>query len=514
MRLHASAVGLVALLALAGCKGPAPSSTGQAGADAATTGADASARGAAHDGGADAASPPATAAPSDRTLRVVAEADSATPPSFVLTADARLFVVSGPFLYEPRPDGALEVLGGAAAYAPLYAGSEDALVGYLSHPRIERVVDSAAGAGALDVKLVGESAGGYRIDKGALSLLDAAAFKGDAGARAPEEPDAATVIGSVAAAKGAATKCRRLPSFDGRAYAACRARGAGAAGDKVTFHVKEGDAYKPAFVAAAGVDDKGSIGADGALYVAGTSAASFAVFRCAPDAACDKLPVELDPEPKDPKAAAPAPPSYVTSFTDAMDSAESKYWQSFSIGGVRAGQSGLQAEQVLARGPGDVWVLARTSPSSARVYFHSGAARPRARLASDLDARVLVRNEKAPAVWVGHCDQVFVRLAGTRGDAPLAIEAVKAKVPEIKATLAVRTDDDFYTPFEWTLVEGRLHDERVAGVVVRRSDVEAKVERMERAVDKLVDKLATNPMSRPKVTCTLPVLAAVHASGS
>ena len=82
---------------------------------------------------------------------------------------------------------------------------------------------------------------------------------------------------------------------------------------------------------------------------------------------------------------------------------------------------------------------------------------------------------------------------------------------EMKKLLAVRTEDEYFTPYGSAMVEGRLHDEHVAGIVVYRADVEASVDRMERVVDKMIDKLATNPMSRPTAYCTLPVLSAIVA---
>lgn len=516
-----SFVGAVAVLA--GCKGtpPAPAEgRGDAGAPVVSVSAAAASAGPGADGG-DAAA----IAPGDRTLRVVAESDLTTS-EVAVTADDRLIVTSGPFVYEPRPDGSLELIGGATAYAPLYGGNEDTVIGYLPpHPRVVRVVASAGGG--LEARLFPDAAGGFRLEKGALAPLEAKFFETDAGPWASRGTlpvgalEASTVLPALTGPSAAATKCRRLPAFDGRSYASCRTRGAAGAPGKLSFHVKDGEAYKPAFAAATSVDDKATIGADGALYVAGIGAKSSeaAVFRCSEGAGCEKLAIDIGQEKNDAGAPPPAaPPSYASSITDVIesDSEQARSWQSFSIEATRPAPGQLQIEQVFARSAGDVWIVARKDGfEGGRFILHSGAARPRARLASDLDARVLVRNHRPPSVWVGHCDQVFVRMAGARGDAPLPVDAIKAKVSDIKATLSARgAGDDFYALFGWTLVEGRLHEERVVGIVVRRTDAEGNLARMERAVERLVDKLTTNPMSRPQVYCTLPVLSAVLASGS
>ena len=121
--------------------------------------------------------------------------------------------------------------------------------------------------------------------------------------------------------------------------------------------------------------------------------------------------------------------------------------------------------------------------------------RARVRLPTKLDGRVMQKNTSPPQVWTGHCEQVFVRLSA--GDAK--------KTAEIEKALGVKSLG-YDTPFHWWVVEGRLHEDKVSGVVIVRRDVEEPLEKLERATEKLVDALTPNPMSKPKVYCTLPVL--------
>jgi len=441
---------------------------------------------------ADAAVDAAPKAPTDPTLRVVAEADLGGSLTAV-TADDRLIVASGTFLYEAKADGSLALLGAPESYAPLFPGSEETVIGYVSNARPFRILGAGRG---LDVKLTGDEGAAFHVEDGALTMLDAKTFAKDA--PEPEVPVEGVADG---------TKCSRLPSFDGHTYARCRAKVAKKT--KLSFHVKDAaGAWKAAFANAADVADTGTVGDDGALYVA--TAKGDAVVRCVdgaePATACETLAIDT-------KLEASATPSYNLSYTDTMNAQESRYWATLRVAAPAVPKGPLSIDRVVARSRTDLWVAATMPAVGTRVLLHSGAlgGKDRVRLPSDLDGRVLARNTKAPSPWVGHCDQVFVKVVAAKGDAAIDTTALKARAEEMKKLVAVRTEDEYFTPYGSAMVEGRLYDEHVAGLVVYRADVEASMDRMERIVEKMVDKLATNPMSRPTAYCTLPVLSAIVA---
>gem|GEM_PF-5296538 len=430
------------------------------------------------------------AGPPDRTMRVVARAPWA-PFDVGASDDGRLFFPSGGLVYEARADGALDLVGGnPGIYAPVVSpNGDEALVGYLDLPRIARVVPNGSG---VDVRFATVDGGGFRIEGGALKLLDAAAapppYTGasqDLPSRPPGEE-----------------RCARVRSFDGRTYARCHApKMAGG-----TLYVLDGGTWSKTFGAASGYG-RGSVSSDGALYALAPNGRE--AVRCAPGGPCTPLTVEPHDDVRG--------PSYGSSVTEVVRE-DGQPWQTLLLRhDARASHERVHFGEVIARSPDDVWIVG--SDPGGRVVFHSGPRRAVQELPSEIDARVLVQNAKPPVLWVGHCEQVFVRLAGTReldagaaADASTPASAVKARLPQIKKALArAPSAAAGIEPFAWTLVEGRLHDEHVAAVVVFRSDVEAKLEHLERAVTKLVDELASNPMDRPRVTCTLPVLSAIHA---
>ena len=446
--------------------------------------------------GSDGAADAAPKTPVDPTIRVVAEADVGGS-TIAVTSDDRLIVASGTFLYEAKSDGSLALLGAPESYAPLFPGSEEAVIGYVSNARPSRILGAGKG---LDVKLTGDEGAAFHVEDGALTMLDAKTFAKDA-----PEPE----VQVDGAAEGA--KCFRLPSFDGNAYARCHAKVGRKT--KISFHTKGAakatdGTWKPAFANATDVMDNGTVGDDGALY--GATSKGDALVRCVdgkePSAACE--PITLDT-----KLESSATPSYNLSYTDTMNQQESRYWSTLRVASPAIPKGPLSIERVVARSRTDLWVAATMPAVGSRVLLHSGAlgGKDRVRLPSDLDGRVLARNTKAPSPWVGHCDQVFVKVVAAKGDGAIDTSALKARADEMKKLLAVRTEDEYFTPYGSAMVEGRLHDEHVAGIVVYRADVEASVDRMERVVDKMIDKLATNPMSRPTAYCTLPVLSAIVA---
>lgn len=452
------------------------------------------------DAGADAASKAAVAPPVDPTLRVVAEADEPSS-TITLTADDRLVVTSGSFVYEAKADGSLALQGGPESYAPLFPGSEETLIGYVSHARPQRVLSAGKG---LDIKLTGDEGAAFHVENGNLSMLDVKSFA----------KDAAEPVLEVEGAPSNA-KCFRLPSFDDHTYARCQVRANKT--KKITFHAKDANgSWKRAFATLGeepnarekDFDDAGTIGIDGALYVPARNGET--VVRCTetPESktACETLSIDA-------KLESSGAPTYRLEYTDAMNQQESRYWATIRVASPAIPKGSLAIERVVARSPADVWVVATARTVSTRVFLHSGplGGKDRVRLPSDIDGRVLARNTKAPAPWVGHCDQVFVKVLATKSDAALDTGALKSRSEELKKMLNVRTEDEYFTPYLSAMVEGRLHDEHVAGVIVVRNDVEASVDRMERIVDKMIDKLATNPMTRPQAYCTLPVLTSILA---
>jgi hypothetical protein len=125
--------------------------------------------------------------------------------------------------------------------------------------------------------------------------------------------------------------------------------------------------------------------------------------------------------------------------------------------------------------------------------------RERLLLPSRLDGRFLAKNAGPPQPWTGHCEQVFVRLG--RADA----EGIAKRVPEIEKALGAASES-YDTAFHWWLVEGRLHEDHVIGIVIVHRDVEEPLDKMERAVERLVAAFSPDPVSKPPAYCTLPVL--------
>jgi hypothetical protein len=528
--------------------------------------------GAASDGGAgDAAPRVATAdggggdasarASADRTLRVVAQAPT---PNVTLGAlGERVVLAVGPLVYEGKEDGELALVGGAQAYAPLYP-DEESLVGYGPVlPRTTALADD--GHGGLVAEHVSPKRKTWRLAGAKLEAVDAKPFfravpfrgkmlavrrdpsevgwldgskdplpAGLAGVtvhdvalakngalvaiaeaqkdrtlhaltlRADAPPDQAFADAKLETEVGAA--CDFVPSFDGETYVRCASPAkAKATARRTKIHRLEGAEWREAFAGALPdeADGPASIDREGALWLAAKRGPTVdrcpRAGRCAPYDAWDKT------------IAGRELATYVRTPTDAMDANAERYWETISIGTTTAApKTPPSIAQMIVRGADDAWMVLTSGP--AQLVVHSGAPREPAQLPGDVDARVIVRNARPPARWVGHCEHVFVRMAGKRGDERLDLEAAKARLADVKAALAPppRRDDDSYygAPFSWAMVEGTLHDEHVVGVVVVRNDVEASLDAMERSVQRLVDKLATDPVSKPLATCTLPVLRA------
>lgn len=534
-------VGVVgAALVLAGCPKDPPASNDAgvlASASAAPRGLDAGA---------------AKKATGDTTIRAVGQ--SLEGDAHFAMVGGKVLVVNGSLLWEAKSDGELALLGGPAAWAPLFSDDEN-LAGYgATYPHISGVTDDGNGNVLLaagksfriageKLEVVGEKSFGRGVpfqkkalvertdpNTGAFEVgwLDGTkegvpAFGINVRAMTPTKGGGLVAIGTskkdpsfhavVVKADGTVEdtrlqtngrpSCDFVPSFDGAVYVRCGAIAKGKDAQAPKIHRLEGAAFQEVFAEAQLPDPEGamSIDAEGALYAAPKR--GLKLTRCPKTGACAAI--EIDPG----VAKGVTTALYRRRNTDAMESSTSRYWETLDVDELTPGKEASippTIRSLVARAPDDVWVV--TSTTQGQVIAHSGAARPFVTLPSDINARVMVRNTKPAARWTGHCEQVFVRIAGARGDKVLDVEAAKKRLPDVKQALTVpRRDEDYFgAPFHWAMVEGTLGDERVVGVFAARADAEASIDRMETAVQKLVDKLATDPVTKPPVTCTLPML--------
>lgn len=532
---------VVATLVLAGCpKDPPASSDAGAGVPSASAGAR----------GTDAGLVPKRVG--DTTVRAVAQAPDGDA-RFAIVG-GKVLLANGSLLWEAKADGELALLGSPSAWAPLFSDDEN-LAGYGPlYPHVGGVTDDGTGnvlfAAGKAFRLAGEKlevvsekafGSGVPFQKKALvdrvdpntgafevGWLDGTKdglppFGITVRAMAPTKGGGLVALGTskkdpsfhavVVKADGTVEdtrlqtngrpSCDFVPSFDGAVYVRCGSIAKGKEVQAPKIHRLEGTAFQEVFAEAQLPDAEGpmSIDAEGTLYAAAKR--GLKITRCPKTGAC--APLEIDPNAAKGVTAA----LYRRRSTDAMESSTSRYWETLDVDEITLGKDATYpptVRGVVARAPDDVWVV--TSTSQGQVIAHTGAARPLATLPTDINARVMVRNAKPAARWTGHCEQVFVRIAGARGDKALDLEAAKKRLPDVKQALTVaRRDDEYYgAPFHWAMVEGTLGDERVVGVFAARADAEASIDRMETAVQKLVDKLATDPVTKPPVTCTLPVL--------
>jgi hypothetical protein len=486
---------------------------------------------------------PAPIAP-DTTMRVVAEAGSSLGAHVI--EDGRFVIAAGGMLFDPRPDGSLALVSTPEAYAGI-VGEDESLVGYggtsvrtpslvaasgeggfraffaygepnaitLANGKTEASNDRArtrvatwrgkaltlnvesggiAWVDASDKSPVPDGAGGHVVDDLAIvgtSLVAIARAKKDFSPASLVWRDgdgAATVVPLPTSMHGGVTRCAFVSAFDDRTYARCSST-TSKAGLVVTFHRFDGRAWEQVFADAENAGEAASIASDGSLFVA--KRGSTDLMRCLPRGGC----ALLDREPT--YATSGAGASWTTIYSDVVELATGRTWQTFGISTHPKGVKATRIESVVARTPDDVWAIA--SAEQQRLVLHSGPEHDRVALPSETDARVIVRNAKPPTKWIGHCDQVFVRLPR---------DAAK-RLPEIKGALAAAPLDgpSFYgVPYGWDLVEGRLGGEPVTGVVLHRADAEAPLDPMERAATKLVSRFTTNPVTQPDAFCTLPEL--------
>jgi hypothetical protein len=540
-----TAVFLSALSGLTGCEAcKAPSKAADASTDAASSTASSTA--AALDAAAE-------AKPRDRTLVAIAEgsSDAKLAPTF----DGRIVVLSGAMPYEAKPNGALEPLVGGAALAPLYP-DDDTFVGFLdSSTSVQWVrgdlggtpgpllLDGFAGArrktfAVRDRKLVaastpveashvarwkgkllGASFGmkqnemawlddksepapppvakipnitGLAVDaQGTLVVLGFSSYERPRAALFPatwKAGDAPTIV------EGAQSpSCSLVPSFDASVVLRC-AEGPGFGEGTKFFRIAK-TGFERIFPHAPSGVSSGSIGKDGALYVVLPKV--LIVLRCAADASkCLPIEVKTDFTPIETA-------QYELNVSDVVErkgdyEMGDRSWTTIKVEYNATKDAIGGSASILARDENDIWVFARNYRRG--VLFHStdDPQRERTRLPSHLDGRFIAKNASPPQPWTGHCEQVFVRLPAE--DAKRGADVEKALGAKPLA---------YDSPFNWWVVEGRLHEDKVSGVVIVRRDVEEKLEKMERATEKLVDAFTPNPMSKPKVYCTLPVLERV-----
>jgi hypothetical protein len=143
---------------------------------------------------------------------------------------------------------------------------------------------------------------------------------------------------------------------------------------------------------------------------------------------------------------------------------------------------------IVPRAGGRAWAVANDAHYK-HLVFYVGAKAPEARIAigSDTDQRNEVRNARGPRTWVGHCPQLFVS-TGPR------------------AWSDVETIKKIATGGERAIVEGRLGEKHVTGVLLWRSVPETKESAMEAAANALVTHYTENPVTPPEVSCTVPIL--------
>jgi hypothetical protein len=238
------------------------------------------------------------------------------------------------------------------------------------------------------------------------------------------------------------------------------------------------------------LESESTIGSDGSLHIA----SSRKVERCPPKSAC--LTRAL---PETPIHRAPTYESWATEY---MKPGTRLSWQMLAVVTATPHTSHFgEVTSLVARGPNDVWAV--VNRGERRQVFHTSAlpAEPKF-LPSTADARIALRNTRPPARWTGTCEQVYVRL-GTDG------EAIAKRETEIRAALHTSDAPGYFGAFTWALVEGKLGDERGAGIVLARSSPEQKLKPMETAAQNLVKAFATGPANEPPVYCTLPVLERV-----
>lgn len=288
--------------------------------------------------------------------------------------------------------------------------------------------------------------------------------------------------------------CSLVPSFDASVVLRCSDSTTGF-GDGAKFFRVSTAGFERVFADAPEQVSAASIGKDGALYV--TSPKRIAVERCpAPRGKCTPIAVKDD-------LGTPPTANYEPSVSDVLerkgDDIGDRSWTTIRIEAPSGKEPIVGSYSILARAEDDVWLLTRNPRRGYVLHSTDDRTRERVHLPSRLDGRFIAKNASPPQAWTGHCEQVFVRLAGSDAD------AIKQGVPEIEKALGA-PPESYESAFHWWLVEGRLHESHAIGVVVVRRDVEEPLDKMERAIERLVTAFSPNPTSMPSAYCTLPVL--------
>lgn len=489
--------------------------------------------------------------PVDRTLRPVGEVRTQLFKPYVLDG-GRLVFVAHALAWEAKADGSIAVVGGAPEAFSSLLPDDESLVGYGTSPRHPQMVAAAASGG---VQLFYETQGAprsYVLAGGKATPADARAnvrapewkgrritfdhWQSDADKKLlwvdgaadppPKVPTGVRLQDLFVGADGALVgiglrnvvapialvwtapdaepiertfspqtqSCQVVPSFDRRLYVSCIDH------DVRRMFVLGKDGWERAFPDAGEIGYIASVSSDGTLYETEPKTSKLAVVQsCPKTGACTTL-ADLAATKTSEGA------SYEVAYTDAQESSSGRTWATFSVQ-PRNAVPAYVIQSIFARASDDLWVVTKSS-DDVYVLHHSGPERARTIMPGTNDERVLVRDTKPPTKWVGHCDQIFVRL-GRDG------EAAQKRLTDIKAVLdAGKHDESAYgISYGWDLVEGRLEGRPVVGVVLHRADVEASLAAMERAATKLIDKLAANPVDRPDAFCTLPVLTKKLAGG-
>lgn len=475
--------------------------------------------------------------PHDRTVRVVAEA----PARLRLTTNGKdVVVAAGLFIYRARKDGSLELVGEKASYVPMmgeleplggfatpksalhdlvaihdgalissYEWSEEAgrlfsRTYRIAGKRPERVETPELSAltewrgavvGIVNVagrptpwvstgqaKTMPEGAYPVVLAHGHADSLVAFGFAKD-GLAAFVWKSLETVEPVVVDMRAffQLGNCHVVPSFDGELYVAV------AKEKSIALYTLADNERWTAVTTPPLEDGIASVDAEGALYRATELTDRLVVERCPKNGTtCRALPIDAGVR-RSPTA------WFTTDGIDAWSPGRRRSWEMLSV--FHSDEAPIQpyVQAIVARNEEDVWLLSRDGDA----LWHSGPFRDRVRLA--YGDSVEARNESAPTSWSGHCEEVFVVLAEARDEATLDPARID------RADLKKRLDDPTQT-YAWKLVQGRLFDVHVIGVVLSHRRPETKIEVMEAKTTALVDAFTKNPVDRPRVTCTMPVL--------
>jgi hypothetical protein len=510
------------------------------------------------------------AAPPDRTLRLVAMMPAMNELRTYVLADGHIIFAVGNLFYEGRPDGAVVPLASVAAHrgleredAPLWISMEQPLRERVlgetassiwirrerrewltpgTEPKVppeearpnvfelkggqlhatadrnrtwvarmvrwRRALLGVSEAENAIVRADGQDSPVPKVPTGVVLVhSDPNLFVADDRLVALTDPPGALVwTGLTSEAKRVpldtdATQCASLPAFDGHVYLLC---GAGTLGARVpAVYRLDADGWTHVDYPRTDRGAAASIASDHSLY----SMKNGEIVRSVgPDTPLELLAPSL--------AGVPTAKVHYTR-TKAILVYDTENDRPMPVLRVHPGAeapvptSTPPVTEIIARSSNDVWVMA----AGYGYIFHSGPAREIVQLPSVVDSIAMIAEASGPpARWVGHCEPIFVRLTGRADGGAIDREVVMRSESEIKSMLGVEPDgtiDDFHQALGWALVEGRLGDETVGGVLVHRNTLDMKLPAFEKRVTSLVDKLAERTGIPPSAFCSLPVLERV-----